>query len=472
MLESMRSAAQSWLAKLILGGIAFSFALWGVGDYFNGSRVETVAEVDGSPIVDSQFAKAYDRQINAYRNMLGKQFNRDMLKQLHVKDDTLQTMINRKIMLEEAHRLGLTAPEAVLIARIQGTPAFRSQTGFDPNRYRILTRNLGYSSTRDFESAERLNIMVDALQQAIMRSATVSDDEIRQRFNSEYEKRTLAAIVVDPDTFSSSIKISDSDARAYYNKHRDSFKSPRRVALVAVVIDPKKLLDEQSVTDEELLKRYNDHREQFVTPERRKASHILIKVASDASDELVKAARKKIEAAKARLDSGESFATVAREMSEDSSAEDGGDLGFFTRGMMVPPFEKAAFALKQGETSAAIRSQFGFHIIKLTSIQERRQQRFAEVKQQLSDELKLELAGERAYQLSQELDDALGQEGSLTAAAHIVDLPLLHIDPISRAEAFTNRLLASSPELLKRAFTTTKDDPIEVVELNDGRFVA
>lgn len=472
MLETIRNSAQSWLAKLILGGIAVSFALWGVGDYFNGSRVETVAEVDGSPIVDSQFAKAYNRQINAYRNMLGKQFSRDMLKQFHVKDDTLQTMINRKIMLDEADRLGLVAPEAILIARVEGTPAFRSSTGFDPNRYRTLTRNMGFSSPRDFENAERLNLMVDALQQAIMRSATVSDSEVRARFDHEYEKRTLEAIVVDPDTFNKTIKIDDADARAYYQAHRDKFQSPRRVALVAVVIDPKKLIDHQSVNDAELAKRYDERKAQFITPERRKASHILIKVAKDASDALVKAARKKIEAAKARLDKGERFAAVAKDVSEDNSADNGGDLGFFARGMMVPPFEKAAFALKQGEVSDIVRSSFGFHIIKLTAIQAEHQPSLDEVKKQLRDEIKLAKAGEEAYQLSQDLDDALGQEGALPAAANIVNLPLEKIGPIGRKEAFGNKLLASSPELLKRAFAITKDDPIEVTELNDGRFVA
>ncbi len=472
MLESMRTSAQSWLAKLILGGIAFSFALWGIGGYFNGSRVETVAEVDGKPIVDSQFAHAYDRQVNAYRNMFGKQFSRDMLKQFHVKDDTLQTLINRKIMLDEAARLGLVAPEAVLVARIQGTPAFRSESGFDPNRYRILTRNMGYPTTRDFENEERLNLMVDALQQAIMRSATVTDAEIRARFNREYAKRSLEAIVVDPDTLRNEITISDEEARAYYKEHRDDFRSPRRVKLAVVVIDPKTMVDQQSVSDDEIAKRYDERKAQFFVKEQRRASHILIKVAKDASDAVVKAARKKIEAAKKRLDKGEAFAKVAKALSEDSSADKGGDLGFFSRGMMVPAFEKAAFALKKGEVSDIIRSPFGFHIIKLTAIRPAHQKTLQEVKEQLRHELQLTKAGDAAYQLSQDLDDALGQEGALPAAANLVNLPLQEIGPVSSREARDNKLLSSSPELLKRAFSITKDDPVEVEELEDGRFVA
>jgi len=472
MLESMRNSAQSWLAKFILGGIAFSFALWGIGGYFNGSRIENVAEVDGKPIIDSQFAQAYDRQVNGYRQMLGKQFSRAMLKQFHVKDDTLQTLINRRIMLDEAERLGLVAPEAILIARIQSTPAFRSTSGFDTNRYHILTRNMGYASPRDFENEERLNLMVDALQQAIMRSATVTDSEIHARFDREYERRTLEAIVVDPDTLGKKITISDSDAHSYYTAHNDDFKSPLRIQLNAVVIDPKTLVDKQSVTDQEIATLYDERKAQYVIKEQRRASHILIKVADKASDAQVAIARKKIEAAKARLDKGESFTDVAKAVSDDNSADKGGDLGFFARGTMVPPFEKAAFALKKGETSAIVRSPFGFHIIKLTAIKPAHQQSLDEVKQQLRHDLQLTKAGEEAYQLSQHLDDALGQEEKLAAAASLANLPLEKIGPISRSELRSNPIFANSPELRKRAFAITQDDPIEVIELNDGRFVA
>ncbi len=472
MLESMRNSAQSWLAKLILGGIAFSFALWGIGDYFMGSRVETVAEVDGKPIVDSEFAVAYERQVNGYRNMLGRQFSRELLEQFHVKDDTLQTLVNRRIMLDEADRLGLVAPENVLVARIQGTPAFRSGNSFDVNRYRLLLRSMGYANPRDFENEERLNMMVDALQQAVMRSATVSDREIRQRFNREYEKRVLEAIVVDPDKLKKGVEISDEQARGYYNDHKKSFMSPLRVKLVAVVIDPAKLADDQEVSDAEVAEAYEAHKADYLVKEKRRARHILIKVAEDASDAVVAAARKKIEAAKARLDKGEAFATVAREVSEDSSAENGGDLGLFGKGQMVPAFEKAAFALKKDETSDIIRSPFGFHIIKLTDIQPEHQKSLEEVRERIRHDLALTKAGDEAYQLSQDLDDALGREGDLAAAASAVNLPLREIGPVSRAEAIGDKLLASSPELINKAFTLTPDDPVEVSELDDGRFVA
>jgi len=131
MLEIMRNQAQSWLAKLILGGIALSFGLWGIGDYFTGSRVAYVAEVDGKPISDQSFSQTYERQLNSYRAMLGQQFSKTLVEQLGVKDNTLQTMINRQLMLDEASRMGLVASDAALLAYVQNNPTFQQAGAFD-----------------------------------------------------------------------------------------------------------------------------------------------------------------------------------------------------------------------------------------------------------------------------------------------------------------------------------------------------
>ncbi|RMH52368.1 MAG: peptidyl-prolyl cis-trans isomerase [Zetaproteobacteria bacterium] len=473
MLESMRNAARSWLAKLILGGIAFSFALWGIGDYFLGSRVETVAEVDGKPITDSEFAAAYQRQIESYRNVLGKRFSRELLERFHVKDDTLQTLINRRIMLAEADRLRLVAPRAVLVARIQATPAFRNDKGFDPARYRALLRMMGYANPRDFEDEERLNMMVDALQQAVMRSATVSERDLRDRFEQEYERRVLEALIVDPERMKKGIEPKQAELRRYYDAHKEEFRSPRKVALAVVVIDPAQYVDAQKVRDQEIADYYRAHEEEFRIEEQRRARHILIKVAENAPDAQVAAARKRIEAIRERLKKGEKFADLAREASEDSgSAKQGGDLGFFGRGAMVPAFEKAVFALKKGEVSDIVRSRFGFHLIKVTDVRPARRQGLDEVKEKILRTLKRSKAADAAYRLSQELDDALGREGNLADAARAVDLPIKRIGPISREEAAEVKLLADNPELRKRAFRAKPDDAVEVTELDDGRYVA
>lgn len=472
MLESMRNQAQSWIAKVILGGIALSFALWGVGDYFMGNQVETVAEVDGKPITDSAFYQAYERQMNNYRAMLGKQFSKELVEQLGLKNETLQTLVNRKLMLNEADRMGLAAPEAALTASVQANPAFQSANGFDANRYKIITRNMGFRTTRDYEDEQRLNLMVDALQKAIVGSARISDKEIRDQFNREFEKRALTAIIVDPASMMKKIKIDETQAHDYYDAHLQNYRSPLKVKLAAVEISPETFASEMTVDKAEVEALYQQRHAEFSQPEKRRASHILVRNKRDASEEMRSIAMEKIKAAKARIDAGESFATVAKDVSDDSTAEKGGDLGFFPRGAMVPEFDEAVFSLAKGDVSDIVETDFGFHIIQLNEIQAAKVTPLEEVYDQLAEAVKKEKAGEEAYKLSQELDDALGMESSLTAAAATLNITAKEIGPISADNAVGDPLLSSDPSLRVTAFSALPGESIRIQELGDGRFVA
>jgi len=472
MLESMRNQAQSWIAKLILGGIALSFALWGIGDYFMGSQVETVAEVDGKPIVDSQFYQAYERQLNSYRAMLGKQFSKELVEQLGLKEETIQTLINRKLMLDEAYRMGLTAPEAALVASLQSNPAFQSASGFDANRYKIITRNMGFRTTRDYEDEQRLNLMVNALQKAVVGSARVNDREIRDQFNREFEQRVLSAVIVDPASMMNKVSIDETQARDYYQAHLQSYRSPLKVKLNAVEISPDAFAADMAVDTADVEAAYDERKAEYAKPERRRASHILVRLNKSADEATRAAARKKIEGAKARLNAGEAFAAVAKELSDDATAEKGGDLGFFTRGTMVPEFDEAAFTLAKGDVSDIIETQFGFHILKVSEIEPANVTPIKDVYEDLAANIRRERAREEAYKLSQDLDNVLGMEGSLTAAAKSLNITVKEIGPISADEALGNVLLGSDPSLRTAAFSTLPGEAVNIQELDDGRFVA
>lgn len=471
MLESMRNQAQSWLAKLILGGIALSFVLWGVGDYFLGGRIEPVAEIDGKPIGETEFYQAYERQINSYRSMLGSQFNKDMIASLGIKDSTLQTLINRRLMLSIADELHMTAPESVVLASVQSNPSFRSATGFDAQRYRILTRNMGFASPQDFENELRLNLMVDALQKAIIDSARVSESEVRDRFDLEYQQRELAAIIVDPDSLSDKVVIDEAAAKAWYEAHKQSYRSPLRIELNVVDINPDDLAKDLSVEEADIRAAYEERKATLGEPEERKAEHILVRVKSNASDEARAAARKKIEAAQARIKAGEKFADVAKNVSDDVTREKGGDLGWFKQGVMVPEFDRTAFAMEKGAVSDIIETQFGFHLIHLTDIKAAQTKTFDEVREQIGSELLQQRAQEEAYKLSQDLDNALGMEDSLQAAAESLNIKVHHIQPISQSESIAEPLL-SDPQIRNKAFSTLPGQPIDIEESSHGHFIA
>ncbi len=471
MLESMRNHAKGWLAKIILGGIALSFVLWGVGDYFTGGNAEPVAMINDSPVGNNEFYQAYNRQLNAYRSMLGKQFSKDLMKSLNVKENTLQTIINRRIMLDVASNMGLTAPDAVVLATVQNNPSFQEAGTFNPQRYKILTRNMGFGSEQDYENDVRLNVMVDALQQAIIGSVHVSDAEIHDQFKREYEQRVLAAIVVDPVSVMDQVSVSEADAKAWYDEHKASYQSPLRIKVNAVEIDPSQLAADMTVTDAEIKAAYDSRTAEFSEPEQRQARHILIKVKSDAWQGLRTAAHKKIEAVQARLNAGEDFAKLAKEVSQDSTADKGGDLGWFKQGAMVSAVDKAVFAMNKGDISDIIETPFGYHIIQLNDIRSAHKKAYADVKTMLKDQLLLAAANTEAYKLSQDLDDALGMEDSLKAAAETLNLKMISTDAVSLSKAEVTPIL-SDIEVRSKAFATLPGQSIEIVETNDGRFIA
>ncbi|GAV20797.1 peptidyl-prolyl cis-trans isomerase D [Mariprofundus micogutta] len=472
MLESMRNHAQGWIAKVILTGIALSFVLWGVGDYFTGGNAEPVATINEKPIDGSEFYVAYERQLNAYRSMLGKQYSRELLDSLNVKETTLQTMINRKIMLDVAAKLGLAAPESVVLATVQTDPAFQSAGQFDPKRYQILTRNMGFGSSQDYENDVRMTIMIDALEKSLIQSSYVSEAEIRDLFNQKFEQRVLSSIVVDAASLLSKVEVDDATAKAWYEANKASYQSPLRVQVNTVEINPRTLAADAVINETDLLAEYEKRKAEFSEPEQRKARHILVRVNESDSEMLRVAAREKIEAAQARIKAGEDFSAIAKEISADpATAVKGGELGWFKQGMMVAAFDAAVFSMDKGTTSDIVETEFGYHLIRIDDIRPARVTPFEDVKGKIKDELLLAKGAEEAYKLSQDLDEALGMEDSLKAAAEAVDLKMLSSKAVSMDEAIVEPGL-SDQQIRQKAFATLPGQAVEIIETDDGRFIA
>ncbi|MDX8383573.1 MAG: SurA N-terminal domain-containing protein, partial [Ghiorsea sp.] len=473
MLESMRSHAQGWIAKVILGAIILSFALWGVGDYFTGNQIETVAEIDGQAINNVDFAATYQRQLASYSNMLGDQFSKELADQLGVKNETIQTMINRRLMLVEAESLGLVVPDQALLGTVQSTPQFQESNGFSAARYQALTRQMGFQSARDYEAYLRQSIIIDTLQKSISGNANISANEIKERFKAKFEQRILAALVVSPDDLQADIEVSDSQARDWYDAHLSQYQSPLKVSLEVVEINAEMLPTDLEISDADIQASYQSRLEEYSEAEQRKASHILIRVANDAAADVLAIAQEKIQAAKARLDAGEAFADVAKDVSDDVTASEGGSLGFFAKGAMVEAFEDAVFnQLKVGEVSDVVQTQFGLHLIALNEIQATKVTPLADVRDTIKQELLTQTQAEEAYRLSEELDNALGMEDSLKAAAASVNLSVRNLGTLSAERALAEPLLRNSKELNKKAFSAMPGDAIEIVELEQGHYVA
>ena len=473
MLESMRKHAQGWLAKVILGAIILSFALWGIGDYFTGNQIETVAEIDGEVIHHVEFLETYQRQLNSYRSMIGEQFTKEMADKLGVKEETIQTIINRRLMLTEAQAMGLVVPDQAVLGTVQSNPAFQEAKAFSSARYQGLVRQMGFASPRDYENYLRQSILIDTLQRSIAESAVVTDEEVKSRFDSKFEKRIVSALIVDPKKLEKGVEVSDEQARAWYESHGSLYLSPLKVELEAVEIDAANLVKDVVVTDADIEQAFAERQSEFGKPEKRRVSQILVPLAKDASDDVRIMAEDRIKSAQQRLAAGESFAKVAKEVSQDPAAAQGGDMGEFEQGAMLPEFEEVVFEqLKTGEVSDVVQTQFGLHLLKLTEIQPAEVKALAEVRSSLRQQLLMKAAKDEAFRLSQDLDNALGMEDSLAAAAAAVNLKLSNLGKLTTDNVLANPLLSASQELQKVAFTMMPGDAIELTEVTEGHYVA
>jgi len=472
MLENMRNHAQSWIAKIILGGVALSFVLWGIGDYFNSAQLQVVAEVDGAPITDCEFRVAYERQLNTYRALLGKQFSKSAVAALGLKQDTVQTLINRHLMLAEAADMGLVAPNDALVDSVRRNPAFQSAGNFDEQRYKVLTRNMGFRTPTDYEASVRMDLIANAMQQALIQSATTSDDDIRQRYASEYEQREIEALIVDPSAIEKNIKISDKQARDYFAAHRDAYRSPLKLTMNVVFINPQKLAADIAIDDADIKAAYEEHQDRYLQPETRRVRHILASIPKNANADMRQAARAKIEKALKQVKAGKSFAAVAKRLSDDkATAKNGGDIGYLPRGATVSAFDAAMFSLDKGKISDIVETQFGLHILQVEDIKPERLKPLQEARDDLRKELALAKADEEAYRLSQDLDDALGREDTLKAAADSINLSNKTYGPISIAEARAYPIFGNAA-FRTTLFSKQPGDTVDVVEQDKGRFVA
>ncbi|MDX8391575.1 MAG: SurA N-terminal domain-containing protein [Mariprofundaceae bacterium] len=468
----MRNQAQSWIAKVILGGVALSFVLWGVGDYFNSSRVQTVAEVDGTPIGDGEFRVAYERQLSIYRSLLGKQFSKQSVAALGLKQETVQTLINRQLMLDEAAQMGLVAPNDALVNTVQSNPAFQSAGNFDNQRYKILTRNMGFRTPTDYEASIRMDLIATAMQQALIQSATIDENDIRQRYALEYEQREIEALIVDPSAIEKNIKISDATARDYFASHRDAYQSPLKLTLNVVTIDPQRLAADIVIDDDEINAAYEENRDRYRQAETRRVRHILVRLPQRANAEVRKTARAKLEKARRQIESGKSFASIAKRVSEDEvTAKNGGDIGYLPRGSTVPPFDIAMFSLAKGKISDIVETQFGLHILQVEDIKAEHLKPLQEVQDELRQQLALAKADEEAYRLSQDLDDALGREDSLKAAVDSINLQNRQYGPISIAEARAYPIFGNAA-FRTSLFAKQLGDTVDVAEQDKGLFIA
>lgn len=405
MLEQLRQNAQSWGIKVAFGIIIIVFIFYfGMGN-FTEKKEPVVAYVDGAAISAREFQKAYEDTITNMRRqnpgLTAEELNTPQLKQA-----ILAQLVNTKLLLAGAQKMGVAVSPAELRAVISSIPAFQGQNGaFDPAVYKnALAQN--HMTAARFEEELKSNQIVQKLQGYTAVSTMLTEPEAKAMFQWARETVRMDYVTFAVKNLLDQVKPTDEQINAFYEAGKERFKEPARIRLEFLPITVGELAAAQKTTDEDVRAFYDKRAEDFLHPEQIHARHILVLVPQGASKEQEDKAAAQIKNIHAMAKKGD-FAAVAKKHSQDpGTAPGGGDLPWFSRGMMVKPFEDAAFALKPGQVSEPVRTQYGWHIIKLEAARPAGKVPFEEVKADIRRRLAEEKASEKVNEI---LDQSMDQ---------------------------------------------------------------
>ena len=369
MLQAIRDRTTGWIAWFIVGLIAITFALWGVDSYLRDDVAAQAAKVNGVEISEAALSRAVQRQRIQMQRLLGENYAPGMIDESLLRTSALEGLIQKQLLLEMADEEGFVISDQLLAATIQGIPDLQEGGMFSRERYELLLRQQGMSPA-GFEMDMRADMLVNQITSGFSATVGISEAELARIHALQSQQREVEYLLISAARIAEQFTPDDGDIERYFEANRDAFRAPEQLRLEYLEISREQVAGEVPVDEEAIQAYYQRNQHAFGTEEQRAARHILIQVAATADDGEVAAARERILEARARIRDGEDFASVARELSDDpGSAAQGGDLGRFGRGMMVPEFEEVAFSLTQGELSEPVRSPFGFHLIEVTGIE-------------------------------------------------------------------------------------------------------
>ncbi len=457
MLQWLRENLKSftWTLWLVILAFVLGFALLPQFQQRGDDLGENhVARVDDLTIDTNEFARAYEQLSENYRRSFGERFTPELAKQLRLPQQVLEQLVNQKVQLLEAKRLGLKVSDAALRQAIFEIPGFKKDNGqfIGADQYANAVRRFaGFPSVPAFEGYVREQLLLGELRSVVAANLYVPDSAVEASYRHDVEKASIRFLELPASTFQSETVVSAEEAKSYFDTHKEDFRRPEQRVVTYLLVDNGKLRNSISISDAELSSYYGEHLSDYSQEEQVQARHILIKVDDNRDDAAALAA---IQAIKKRLQAGADFAQVARESSEDPGSKDrGGDLGFFGRGRMLKEFEDAAFGAEVGQIVGPVRTSFGYHLMEVLEKRPAGQRPFEEVKNQIRFKLQNERAQQDSERRANELAARIQKEKltsddklkELIAGADYLSLattpPLGKQDPvpnIGRVPAFTD----------------------------------
>ncbi|MDZ7663229.1 SurA N-terminal domain-containing protein [Thiohalophilus sp.] len=471
MLQLIRDRAQGLFVWAIVGLIIITFALFGLSSYLGGGgQASSVAEVNGTEISENQLLRAQRDYLQRLQRFQGEQFDPALFDSPRIKREVLQGLITRELIQQHINERGYQPGPTQVVETIRNFEVFQEEGRFSSARYKQLLRQQGLVAEQ-FERNVASDLAAEQLRNGIIRSAFVTDAELERYLRLKHQQREIGYLVLELDRFLDQVELEASRIEAFYEANRSRFMSPEKVSINYLELDLKRQARTYEADEQAIQEYYASHRDNYTQqPEQRQVRHILVAMNAERSQS---EARDKAEQLHQQLATGAEFAELARQHSDDpGSASRGGDLGYIKRGAFDPDFEEVAFSLDEGEISAPVKTRFGYHVIKVETVQPAEVKPLAEVKDTIRQELRMRQAEQDFYEKVSELERySYEMPDSLQGVAEQLGLEVKQSAPFTREGG---EGVLGHPKVVNAAFSEevlAQGRNSEVLELSDTHFL-
>ena len=468
MLDRMRRH-KGWL-KWSLALVVLTFIVFYIPDFLTtptgAAPSEVLAEVEGEPITVGAFTRRYNAQVNAYRTAYGGQINDQLIKQLGIDRQILNQLVDEEAMVAESRKQGIVVSDVEIRERILALPGFQENGKFiGEQRYRqLLQFRNPPMTTAEFERSLRRALQIEKLRNALTGWMSVSDAEVAEEFRKRNEKVKLDVVPVTPEAFKNQVTASEAEIAAAFEKSKDRYRIGEKRKIKYALLNVDQVRQSITIPESEIAAFYNQNISQYQTPGQVRASHILFETEGKDEKAVQAKAEEVLKLAKAP---GADFAALAKQYSDDESNNfNGGDLDYFGRGRMVPEFENAAFAMKNGDISDLVKTSFGFHIIKMVDNKPESTRPLAEVRAEIEEQLKWQRAQAEAEKIAKSLESTIKTQADLDRIASERGMQVTETGMILLAEPIQG--VGSQPELSGRLFGMKEGDVTPAMRVATG----
>ena len=450
MLQAINDRAKGILGWIIIAFISIPFALWGIQEYIGGGQEQYAAIVNDTKITIRDFDQALGRHKQRLESMFGGQLPEGEVFERQMKQQVVDQLVSRQILEQLALSSGLRVSDKSLAEKIQAMDVFQQDGQFQAKSYEQLLSSQGMSVS-GFEFLMRKDLIIQQLQEAIVNSSLVGKSYLEQIDQLQQQVRKVSYLSYKNNDYLKNISLTENDIRSYFESNQNRYMHPEQLRVSYVEFRADMMSVDVPVEEDELRRHYDEYVANLAEQEQRKARHILVQL-DEAADEQTKASKKQqIEQLLQKINAGEDFAQLASSASEDpGSATQGGDLGWVSRGMMVPAFDDALFTLDKGEVSDIVESGFGYHIIKLEDIKGVTPVTFENKKAELVKELKQQEIDNQFYERSETMATlAYENDDTLQTVADAMGLEIKRSDLFTRS---AGQGIASNKKIRDAAF--------------------